>query len=326
MAEGGHWYDKDGKLVVEVPVKTRPGEFRPPTLADARKMGLAPSVTTVQKLLANPVLIDWIKREVARAAIKYPKGRFDSEEAHIKQLLEGADEYRDWASMFGTSVHFGISQNFRGMVGDERDQACDDDVQDVVDGFLQWYSQQELVCERSEHTFISPDGYAGTVDWLGQFQGRPSIMDFKTRDFNEDDVLHNRVVTYEENGIQLSGYACGTNNRHRARLSCIISRTVPGLVVLHEWKDADIVRHDRAWSQLWELWQVLKGYYPGEDKGTQWQRDTQAHLKSMMEMRERDARTRTQQNLQAWESAQTWLSQNPPPPPSGPRPPAASSD
>ncbi len=52
MSKSQHWYDRDGKAVFEVP-KAKGGGTRPTTIADARKLNLYPSVTTVLSVLAK---------------------------------------------------------------------------------------------------------------------------------------------------------------------------------------------------------------------------------------------------------------------------------
>ena len=52
--EQTHWYDQKGAPAYTV--KAKDGSDRPTTLRDARKMNLAPSVTTILKVAAKPAL------------------------------------------------------------------------------------------------------------------------------------------------------------------------------------------------------------------------------------------------------------------------------
>ena len=56
--DGGHWYYPDGRSLHTVPKKDGTGE-RNTTKADARKLGLFPSVTAITKIVANPSLDRW---------------------------------------------------------------------------------------------------------------------------------------------------------------------------------------------------------------------------------------------------------------------------
>ena len=64
MSKSQHWYDRDGKAVFEVP-KAKGGGMRATTIADARKLGLYPSVTTVLGVLDKPQLTDWKLAQVS---------------------------------------------------------------------------------------------------------------------------------------------------------------------------------------------------------------------------------------------------------------------
>ena len=70
VAEGGHWYTKDGTPAYTQLVASgkRKGLDRPTTLRDARKLSLVPSVTTLMNLMDKPALTHWkIKRAVEKA-------------------------------------------------------------------------------------------------------------------------------------------------------------------------------------------------------------------------------------------------------------------
>ena len=72
MNKSQHWYDKDGNACFEVP-KAKGGGMRATTLADARKMGLYPSVTTIMGVMAKPQLDDWKLQQVAERAYANPQ-------------------------------------------------------------------------------------------------------------------------------------------------------------------------------------------------------------------------------------------------------------
>jgi hypothetical protein len=248
MAESGHWYDRNAELVSAVPMKTAEGT-RPPTLADARKLNLVPSVTTVLKLLDKPALVTWAVGQAIEAAWRLPLTAEADPKEHLRVTREEANRYRDWAAEIGTKIHLGI----------ETGQAVEPEVDEIVQAFGQWVATSPLVIHEAERRFVSPLGYAGTVDAFGTWHGQPAIVDYKTQDF--DDVKD--VTFWDEHVLQLSGYAIGTREPARARVSLVISRTVPGLVGVHHWQK-DVDRWDNAWLSLWQTWQHMKNYYPQE--------------------------------------------------------------
>lgn len=268
VSEGGHYYDPlTGKLFGPVAMTTRDG-MRPFDLRDARKVGASPSVTTVIATIDKPGLRTWIRNRDIETALRLPT--LIGVEDKIQRVKDEADAYVKWSAEFGSQVHLGISLHLQDLAVDPGQVMHG--VDEIVRAFKLWYRTSGLVCERSEHSFISELGFAGTIDFLGTFQGDPCIADFKTQDFDDPKDAN----LYDEHWLQLAGYAVGTEQRHHKRLSVIISRSTPGLVKLHLWPTKDYERHDAAWLSLWEFWQHLKNYYPG---GEEWLRTLQTRGK-----------------------------------------------
>ena len=68
---GGHWYSENGESAHVVIGKN--GKERNTTVADARKMGLLPSVTSVQSILEKPQLTAWKISTAVESALTLPK-------------------------------------------------------------------------------------------------------------------------------------------------------------------------------------------------------------------------------------------------------------
>lgn len=185
MGESGHWYDPtNSKLVLSVPYADPRQGLRPTTLRDARKLGLFPSVTTILNILDKPGLRQWSLERAVTAALTRPRPLFQPEDTRelVKEVLEAADEYKNWAADFGTKVHLGLSVSLgmSEMVPFPDEIANEPDVLEVVHHFFtDWFHTAGLVCEKSEHSFISSLGYAGTVDFFGTWNNKPCILDFK---------------------------------------------------------------------------------------------------------------------------------------------------
>lgn len=262
MGEAGHWYDPvTGKLISHVPYadKARAGEMRDTTLRDARKMGLLPSVTTILGLVDKPGLRVWAVRHAIQTALLYGTPSKYEATDYVRQIVEAHEERGKNAAELGTQIHKGIGLRLE----DKRwDDIVAPEVSEVVDGFFPWYESFGLELVKSEHSFISPLGFAGTVDYIGVYTGEdkkkhgPVIADFKTQDF--DNIKEANF--YDEHVLQLAGYAVGTGNTGHKRLSIIISRTVPGLVAAHWWDDTK--RWDASFKALWRLWKLMKNYDP----------------------------------------------------------------
>src|SRR4249920_3822306 len=113
-----HFYNYNGDAVFEVPNASK-GGMRPTTIADARKLGLLPSVSTIFEVLAKPELDDWKARQVTMAAfMKQPKPG-ETPEAYHGRIMQEADKPRDSAADLGTCIHKAIEQFFAGEAYDQ---------------------------------------------------------------------------------------------------------------------------------------------------------------------------------------------------------------
>ena len=246
-----HWYDSTGKLVAQVPNASKPGELRDTTIRDARKLGLKPSVTTVQGILDKPMLNDLKVEQAIIAALNHVRDWSPSDiliNQDIGNIKDSAEQHTRFAADFGTAVHSLISDHFSGKVLSAT-SPLGFQAMDIAVAAVEWMGQVGIVCERSEFTFVNE--WAGTIDLLGRWHGIPIIADFKTR---ED--LDKTVNWYDEQPLQLSGYALGIEEPERARVSILIDRNKKGLVVHKEWPKKE--KWDRQWMKLWEYWKESK--------------------------------------------------------------------
>lgn len=245
----GHWYDRQGNLVLEVPYaksnRAKAGMFKPTTMREARGLGLLPSVTTVLQDLSRPGLITWKMDRAVTIALENPTWS-------VHDVLEAADEYVEWAAQTGTKIHLGISEHFH-----QRVIEIEPEVDETVRNFWPWYRESGLTVVQSERSVVSPAGYAGTIDYQGLYYGKPALVDFKTQDFEEV----KKALFYNEHALQLAGYDDAIEEEDRAWLSVIISRSVPGLVAVHDWTN-EKDRWRSAWRNLWATWQDIHNYYP----------------------------------------------------------------
>lgn len=250
-----HFYDLKGNLVAEVPNLSK-GGYRPTTSADAKKLGLVPSVTTVLTALNKEMLNDWRVEQAIKTTLA---SGYDSEyhwdEGTVAELKEKSENYTRWSADFGTAIHQYISQLFKGMaevpMSPQGMQALE-----IAEAFMQRLPGLGLEIDTSEFTFVNPDqGVAGTIDVLGKMHGEPSIVDFKTR----QDLATKRPTYYEEQGLQLSGYALGINRPELKRVSVLIDRQDAGIVDIKVWKDVDVAKHDAAWPHLLRYYRAIRG-------------------------------------------------------------------
>jgi len=89
-SESTHYYRIDGTPVYTVIGKN--GKERPTTLRDLKKMGdLVPSVTSIIKLAARPMLQQWIIDQHILACLTTERYENESEEAYIARIKADAN-------------------------------------------------------------------------------------------------------------------------------------------------------------------------------------------------------------------------------------------
>ena len=144
--------------------------------ADGKKV---PGVTTVLSILAKPALIKWA----------YGLG--------VKGI--DMDGYRDALADVGTLAHRMILDHLR---GDKTDTAnCPKDQVDLAENcfikYLEWEGQHQVEPILVETPLVSEaGGFGGTPDFIGNIDGVPTLMDYKTG-----------KGIYEDYWYQLGGYS-----------------------------------------------------------------------------------------------------------------------
>ena len=263
MGEMSHWYATSGELVSSIPMTTKEGN-RPPTITDARKLGLLPSVTSILKLLDKPMLNQWRVEQAAKAAFKSPPLPDERQEDFVSTIILQSEEYTTYAADFGTAIHAGIQFYLRQTRFGEQKKwpATHMFAASIVEPFIDWLEGQGFACIKAEHSFASELGWGGTADLLGTYKSEPCIVDFKTQSFESAVAPYKglgRPSFYEPDyPLQLAGYALGTGMVEALRISVVISREVPGLATMKIWEDN--ARWDATYLHLWELWKKIKDW------------------------------------------------------------------
>lgn len=250
--EGAHWYYADGRTAYTVIAKST-GQPRPTTLADARKLGLLPSVTTILKVLNKPALNDWLCEQTALAVLTTPRQEGEPIDAFVQRVLHDErvqDQEADAAKQLGTDMHEGLEALFRG----ER----------ITDELRPWIEPAYLFLKglkpwtriEVEQIVVGP-GFAGKVDWQGHDDGL-LVVDFKTTKRLPD------KGSWNEHRLQLAAYAraVGEKEPNLARTANLYISTVDmGKFVLHENPDW---RSDYAegFKPLMQVWQWMNNYRP----------------------------------------------------------------
>jgi hypothetical protein len=250
--DGGHWYQKDGTPAYEVPYADPRKGMRKTTLADARKLGLLPSTTTILRVLNRPQLNSWYNEQCCLAVLTSPRLPGEPLDTFVDRVLNVEcvqDQEADAAKDRGIGLHDGLESKLLG-----RD--VDPEIWPWIEPAYNEISKRGRTV--SAETCVVGDGYAGRVDLI-QEADVTWIWDWKTTR-----KLPQREA-YQEHTIQAASYAAAVNrmvNSKQIRTGNVYISTVDqGKFIVHEHGDWEPVYED-CWKPLLRVWCYLNGYNP----------------------------------------------------------------
>ena len=255
MSKSQHWYDRDGKAVFEVP-KAKGGGTRPTTIADARKLGLYPSVTTVLSVLAKPQLVDWQLGQVAGKAYSNPPQDGESQEDYARRIISASQEQVGEAADLGTQIHAALEAHFKG-------EPVNDAYQQFVAPVAALATKEGIKFREHELRLVNAnDGYAGTTDAVFTDSiGFNGILDFKSRKTKPGQ----KCEPWETEPMQIAAYCVakfGSIKYNTTGANVYISTTEPGRVEIVTYSATQLEESWSAFQAALKLWQYLKGYRP----------------------------------------------------------------
>jgi len=247
--DSSHWYDRAGAPCYEQ--TTAKGTQRNTTLADARKLGLVPSVTTVLSVMDKPALTNWKIDQAILAALTLPKYTNELEADWIKRVKRDGMQQAVDAADEGTRIHDAIEQHFKGGKVPEQYSlhvaATVVELEHLFPGVTDW---------RAEDSFASECGYGGKVDLHSPSTG--IVVDFKTKD---GDFSDDKKLAYDQN-YQLAAYRNGLELPPNVCANIFVSRTHPGKVVSHVWSTSAVEEGLEVFMAALTLWKAIKKFDP----------------------------------------------------------------
>lgn len=258
--DGGHWYFPDGKPAYEVPYADPSKGMRRTTLADARKLNLLPSVTTILRCLHKQTLVDWLIEQACLAVLTTPRKDGEGLDAFVERVLHTEkvqDQEAEAARDRGTEIHAAMEAVFAG-------QAVDTIPAPEFLGVWPWIEPAyKEINSRGKtigtETIVVGPGYAGKID-LVQEGDEIWLYDWKTT----KRLPQNEA--YWEHKCQLGAYAlalskAGTTGNKRIRTCNVYISTIEqGMFKVcdhSDWKEAG-----EAFSHLVSYWQIANNYFP----------------------------------------------------------------
>lgn len=255
-ANGARWYYPDGQPCYELP-KAKGDGVKSPTLADARKLNLLPSVTTILQLLDKPALNDWKVEQGVLAVLTTPRlpGELDDAFVHrVLQVERVQDQESTKARDIGTAIHAALEDYFTG-------QEVDPDIRPWMDAAAKEVAKQgELV---TAEKILVGDGYAGKTDLIQEAKDVWKLWDFKTtRKLPEK-------CSWDEHVLQLAAYAAAYFKKiaflEQASIrtfNCYISTIEQGKFIIHENSHDWQKDYGQGFAPLVIHWQWKNSYRP----------------------------------------------------------------
>jgi hypothetical protein len=246
--EAGHWYTQTGEPCHEVPNKSKPGEMRPTTKKDARRLNLSPSVSLIGNTLAAPPLVKWKLDQQLLCSAATPRDPLEGDQAWMDRVLNLYIERTTKARDLGTLVHGCIEKH---LAGEKYDSQYTEHVKAALTEFDRWCGLDGL---RSEKSFAHPLGYGGRCD----VHKAGFVADFKTKEFGKEKL----PSVYDNHAIQLAAYREGLAMSSARCAIIYVSTSVPGLTHLVELSQDDLERGWDIFERLVGLWQIVNNYAP----------------------------------------------------------------
>jgi len=253
---GGHWYKPDGTPLHQVPKADGKG-LRDTTLADAKKLGLLPSVTGITDIIAKPALMNWKAAQVAAAAFENPPNGEESLEYFSERIINASHQSVAGAADLGSKVHDALEK----LLTDGPD-AISEAMWPYVEPVVAWKKAAKISYVHIETVLVNTEiGYAGRCDVLGHdADGSPVVLDYKTRKTKAGQACK----PYDTQGMQLAAYAVahyGEDMLPRVKaFNVYISTTEVGRVEGYEHKS--LLPHWEAFKAAAVMWRHIKGYDP----------------------------------------------------------------
>ena len=263
--DGGHWYYPDGRSLHTVPKKDGTGE-RNTTKADARKLGLFPSVTAITKIVANQSLDRWKQNQMLEACVNNPIVGGENQEEYGDKMRQFAQKKMVDARAFGSLYHNAIDElNKTGFLDNKYDE-----IKPYVKYYIQWTRDHSVSFVDTEFVCVNNKlGYAGQVDGLAIVDGKLTLLDYKTQDVKEDAKGNLKPNYYDSWVWQLAAYknADWENKPPRIQqvMSVVLCSQSPCYPIMKVWTTQELSNAWKIFKASCAIWQLTNKFNPAEN-------------------------------------------------------------
>jgi len=248
--QSGHWYTEDGESAHVIIGKN--GNERNTTVADARKLGLLPSVTSVLGIMDKPQLTSWKIEQAIMSSLTLPKEDNETLEEYAKRVVKDSKQATTKAAEHGTRMHEQAENILMG-----RPACKDEDLQPYIKTFKEWAGaniEKTYWCEKA----LVGAGYAGRCDAYVRLKGiGDSIIDLKNRKVNPK-----YDPFYDTDCAQLWAYRVASENPKAACVSVVLASNDPESIKHHVWGEEELYQAGIAFQAMLKVWSWAKQYVP----------------------------------------------------------------
>jgi hypothetical protein len=237
-----HFYNKDGKPVYHVPNKKQ-GGMRPTTIADAKKLKLYPSVTTVIALLDKPGIKFWERQQLLEAMQTIPFTENMTLDKWYNQCLACVDDKK--GQQRGNEIHDKFEKAFTsgGVISS--------DIQPALDELETRLLLTDVIAEGS---FGSILGFGGKVDLHSKTEDW--IVDFKTKN---KDIIKESELHLDDYIMQLAAYRMGLDMPNARCYNLFVSTINPEEVLLMQYTEGALKLGWEKFECLLKFWRLKNG-------------------------------------------------------------------
>lgn len=140
------------------------------------------SVTKALDVIHKPALVPWAAKMAAETVLAELKPGMALNEIEIQELANRAKsahrQKSQSAAQIGSTVHDWVERFAR---GNHPPMPLHDSVRKGVEAYIAWVNEHRVDTQWVERKVCSlQHRYVGTVDFVGQIDGVPAVVDFKT--------------------------------------------------------------------------------------------------------------------------------------------------
>ncbi len=268
--QAAHWYHRDGTPQHEMPLKDGSG-MRNATLADARKLGLYPSVSGIIGMLHKQGLEKWKINQAILATLRTPRKENQPESHYCDLVRDLAFQQVEDAADFGTKVHHEI-EKFLHWNFDAAPFVPDTLTADFVRPTIDWMLKTGIKIENPEKVVVNFEhGFAGTTDAPYRASKSFGILDYKTNKTKPGKP----IAEWPEKLLQISAYfvtywgEAALDNSTAWGGNIYISSTERGRTVAVMYNNDLLRRGWNVFKGLCEAWRHFNEFDPRMPAGAE---------------------------------------------------------